>query len=133
VAFDVGHGMGGFDVTAARTMIDAGLPPHAISTDLHAYSTHAVPDICAVLTKFLALGLSVGDVLSRATISPARLVGLDRLGVGVLRVGGPADVAVLSLEDAHVELSDTVGNRFHGSRRLTTVATITGGRIVYER
>jgi dihydroorotase len=133
VAFDVGHGMGGFDVTAARTMIEAGLPPHAISTDLHAYSTQAVADMCAVLTKFLALGLSVGDVLARATISPARLVGLDRQGVGVLRVGGPADVAVLSLEDAHVELTDTVGNVFHGSRRLTTVTTIQAGRIVHER
>jgi dihydroorotase len=132
VAFDVGHGMGGFDVTVARTMIDAGLPPHAISTDLHAYSTHAVPDLCAVLTKFLALGLSVGDVLARATLSPARLVGLDRQGVGFLRVGGPADVAVLSVEDAPVELADTVGNVFRGSQRLTTVATIQGGQVVHE-
>jgi dihydroorotase len=133
VAFDVGHGMGGFDVTAARTMIDAGLPPHAISTDLHAYSTDAVPDLCTVLTKFLALGLSAGEVLARATLSPARLVGLDRQGVGVLRVGGPADVAVLSLEDAPVELTDTAGNVFCGSRRLTTVATVQGGRIVHEQ
>lgn len=132
VAFDVGHGMGGFDVTAARAMIDAGLPPHAISTDLHAYSTEVVPDMCAVLTKFLALGLSVEDVLARATVSPARLIGLDREGVGILRTGGPADVAVLSLEDSHVELTDTVGNVFHGSRRLMSVATIQGGRIVHE-
>jgi dihydroorotase len=133
VKFDVGHGMGGFDATVAKAAIGAGLLPHAISTDIHAYSTHAVPDIAAVLTKFLALGLSLEQVLSRATIAPARLAGLDRYGAGRLQIGGPADIAVLQLQDRTVELKDTLGNVFRGTQELTNVATVQGGQVVYER
>jgi dihydroorotase len=133
VKFDVGHGMGGFDATVAKTMIDSGLPPHSISTDIHAYSTHAVTDLAAVLTKFLALGLSLEDVLYRATLSPAAMAGLDSLGVGSLRIGGPADICVLEVARKHVELTDTLGNVFGGSQQITNMATVLAGRIVYEQ
>ncbi|GGM53388.1 amidohydrolase [Micromonospora sonchi] len=100
VIFDVGHGMSGFDLDQARAAVAAGFLPDTISSDLHAYSRDIVKDLPHVMAKFLALGVSLPDVVSRTTIAPARVVGLDRMGVGTLRVGAPADLAVLRVTGA---------------------------------
>jgi dihydroorotase len=73
VIFDVGHGMGSFDVEVARALLDQGFAPDPISCDVHAYATARLPD---VMSKFLALGLSLDEVVSRATLAAARALGL---------------------------------------------------------
>ncbi|MCW2780365.1 MAG: amidohydrolase [Marmoricola sp.] len=132
IRFDVGHGMGGFDVTVARSMFAAGIVPDTISTDIHAYSTHTVLSFPSVLSKFLALGLPLEDVLSRATLGPARIVGLDREGVGTLRPGAPADLALLRLVAEPSAFVDTREHDFTGSERLETAVTVRGGAVVFD-
>jgi dihydroorotase len=129
VRFDVGHGMGSFDAEIARTMIAEGFAPDAISSDIHAYSEAAVGDLPAVMSKFLALGLSLEEVVARTTLEPARVLGLD---AGTLRVGAPADVAVLEVLDGPVAFEDTWGHAFEGARRLRAVLTVRAGAIVHE-
>jgi dihydroorotase len=128
VRFDVGHGMGSFDAEVARALLDQGFAPDAISSDIHAYSRDAVGDLPAVMSKFLALGLSLEEVVARTTLHPARALGLD---AGTLRVGAPADVAVLELLDGPVEFEDTWGHAFAGERRLRTVTTVQRGEVVH--
>ncbi|MCW2797867.1 MAG: amidohydrolase [Nocardioides sp.] len=132
VHFDVGHGMGGFDVTVARSMLAAGIVPSTISTDIHAYSTHTVLSLPSILSKFLALGLSLEDVLHRATLGPARLVGLDREGIGTLRPGAPGDLALLRSISAPTNFVDTRGHDFTGTERLETAMTLRAGAVVYN-
>jgi dihydroorotase len=128
VRFDVGHGMRSFDAEVARALLDQGFAPDAISSDIHAYSVDAVGDLPAVMSKFLALGLSVDEVVARATSGPAGVLGLD---AGTLSVGAVADVTVLELLDEDMTWEDTWGHAFPGSKRLRTVLTVRKGEVVH--
>ena len=56
----------------------------------------AMKGMLNLMGKFLAMGLSLVDVIMDSTSNPAREIKLDALGH--LSVGSPADVAVLRLE-----------------------------------
>ena len=83
-----------------------------------------------VMNKFLALGLSVDEVILRSTWNPAREIGQQQLGN--LSVGSPADVAVLRLEQGEFGFLDAYGARLRGNRKLTCEMTLRDGKIVYE-
>jgi dihydroorotase len=106
VLLDIGHGGGSFSFKVAEQMLDQGEPPDVISTDLHIGSVNGpVWTLVATLNKFLALGMSVEDVIERATAIPARAI--NRLeGLGALQVGGVADVSLLRYEEGPFELVD---------------------------
>ncbi|GIJ30438.1 amidohydrolase [Micromonospora qiuiae] len=133
VIFDVGHGMSGFDLDQARAAVAAGFLPDTISSDLHTYSRDIVKDLPHVMAKFLDLGVSLPDVVSRTTIAPARVVGLDRLGVGTLRVGAPADLAVLRVTGAGGPAGIVPSGGTPPSDAAVTVAlTVRQGEIVHS-
>ena len=53
--------------------IKEGFLPDSISTDLHIGSMNAgMKDMLNVMSKFLALGLSLEEVIARSTWNPAR-------------------------------------------------------------
>lgn len=132
VVLDIGHGMSGFSAAVAKTMIGEGEFPDTISTDLHAYSASSVVDLPTVMSKFLALGMTLGQVLMAATLAPARVIGLDDEGVGTLAVGAAADIAVFRRVTGAVEFHDGFGGSFAGTERITPVMTILGGRVVWD-
>ena len=108
-------------------------PPDSISTDLHTYSESRVTDLPTVLSKFLAFGMDLPDALVRATLAPARAVGLDAAGVGTLDPGAPGDVAVLRVVDGAVTLGmpGTPGV-VDAAGRLTCVLTVASGAVVHD-
>ena len=133
VLLDVGHGMSGFDAAVGRAMVAAGEPPDSISTDLHTYSDSRVVDLPTVLSKFLAFGMPLTEVLRRATIAPARAVGLDADGVGTLEPGAPADVAVVRLVEGPAALGMPGSPGFvEADRRLEAVLTLVAGEVVHD-
>jgi dihydroorotase len=85
------------------------------------------------MSRFLALGLQAQDVLHRVTWAPANVLDLQRQGIGVLQVGGAADVAVLRVVEAPERLVDTRGRTNIGSRHFAVDHTIRAGRVVYQR
>ena len=114
VIFDVGHGGGSFLWRIAVPAIKEGFLPDSISTDLHIGSMNAgMKDMLNVMSKFLAMGLSLDDVIARSTWNPAREIKQEELGH--LSVGAAADVAVLRLEKRPVRLRRHV-RRAHGRR-----------------
>jgi dihydroorotase len=129
VVFDVGHGGGSFDYTVCEPAMQQGAPPDTISSDIHAYSinTPGYPTLPNVMSKFLNLGLPLEDVVARATVEPARVIGRVP-GLGTLQLGAPADVAIFDVIDAPVEFVDTRNNKRSGTRRLVPWVTIKGGR-----
>lgn len=130
VIFDVAHANGHFDFNLVRRAMGEGLLPDVISTDLHGRMGPGNPviDLPTTLTKFLALGLNVDEVITACTINPARVIGWqDR--IGSLEVGREADVAVLRLVDEEVKLRDCVGGELSASQRLAACWTIRGGEM----
>jgi dihydroorotase len=132
VLFDVGHGMSGFDALVARSAIAAGFLPDTISTDAHAYSVRLVHGLPAVASKFLALGLTLPEVLTRVTLAPARAAGLDGLGIGLLVPGGPADVTAVRVTAERTVFEDPQGNRFRGHLSVQVELTVQGGSVVFD-
>jgi dihydroorotase len=131
VIFDVGHGGGSFVWRIAVPIMQEGFLPDSISTDLHTTSQNAsVKDMLNVMSKFLALGLSIDEVILRSTWNPAREIKQEQLGH--LSVGAPADVTVLRLEQGDFGFIDVYGARLRGSRKLTCEMTLRDGKIVYE-
>ncbi len=128
IHFDVGHGCGSFSWRTAAQALAEGLGPDAISTDLHRYSIERpVVDLPTTMSRYLALGLSLGEVVTAATSSPAAIIG--RSDLGSLRPGNPADVSVLRLDASPVDLSDAQGVRQTVPARLVPVLTIVGGQV----
>jgi dihydroorotase len=131
VLFDVGHGSASFAWRVAVPIAAEGFWPDTISTDLHAGSMNAgMKDMLNVVSKFLALGLPVDDVILRSTWNPARAIRQERLGH--LSVGAPADIAVLRLESGEFGFLDSYGARLRGTRKLTCEMTLRDGKIVYD-
>ena len=128
VILDVGHGMGGFSIDTARRMIAYGALPDTISTDLHAYSQDLVVDFPTVLSKFLALGLSIEEVLLRATKAPAEAARLD---AGSLRPGARGDLALLRLVHEPTAYHDRHGASAAGTSRFECKMTVAAGRPVF--
>jgi dihydroorotase len=126
VLFDVGHGNGSFSFAVARQALAQGFAPDLISSDLHAYNVDGpVFDLVTTITKFLALGMPFEDALRRASSVPGALIG-D--GVGTLRVGLRADLAVVRLVREHVTLGDSRGDLLTHDERLVVDATVVAGR-----
>jgi dihydroorotase len=129
VHLDVGHGAGSFSFDTAEKAFRQEVLPGTISSDVHQYNVNGpVFDLATTLSKFLLLGLTLPEVIERATANAARLFAFPQ-GLGTLRTGAEADVAVFSLEEADVEFVDSVGARRKGHQRLVPVAAVRSGRI----
>jgi len=131
VLFDVGHGGGSFSWGVAVPAIQEGFLPDTISTDLHIGSMNAgMKDQLNVMSKFLALGLSLEDVIARATWNPARAI--RREDLGQLSLGAPADVSVLSQQSGRFGLVDSFGGKLTADKKLVCEMTLRDGRVVYD-
>ncbi len=129
VLMDVGHGGGSFEFRIARPALEQGLLPDTISSDLHAVSvnTPGTPVLPWVMSKFLALGMDLEEVVRRATSSPASVI--DRVeGLGTLAIGAPADVSVLQVVEEPVTFLDTAREELRGDRYLRPITAVRAGR-----
>lgn len=127
VVMDVGHGTGSFSYEVAERMLAAGMPPDVISTDAHQLSIQGpMFDMPTTLSKFLNLGMSLPDVIDRATARPARAI--RRSDLATLKPGAPADVAVFDLEEGTYTFHDVFMSARSGKVRLVNRATIRAGK-----
>jgi dihydroorotase len=131
VIFDVGHGGGSFLFRQAVPAIRQGFLPNSISTDLHTESMNAgMKDILNVMSKLLNIGMSLQDVVLRATWNPA--VEIKRTDLGSLSIGAAADVAVLRLEKGQFGFVDSFGARLRGTQKLVCEMTVRDGFVVWD-
>src|SRR5262245_27225434 len=127
VIFDVGHGRGSFSFTTARHALAQGLSPGTISSDLHVYNVAGpVFDLATTMSKLLALGISLGEVVRMTTAAPARAIGGGDL-IGTLRPGAAADVTLLRIESGSFTFTDSHGESMVGGDRLAPVRVVRGG------
>jgi len=94
IIFDIGHGYGGLSFKAARAAMAEGLMPDVLSSDVHVISVDGPAyDVLAVMSKFMALGMSLEQVVAAATANPAKALGRDDFGT--LRVGALGDATII--------------------------------------
>ena len=129
VYFDVGHGAGSFSFAVAERAIAQDLLPNTISADLHRDNVDGpVFSLATTLSKFMHLGLTLEQVVARATSNATNAFGFPE-NLGTLRDGSMADVAVFSLEEGNFEFVDAHRDTRMGSRMLVPAATVRAGRI----
>jgi dihydroorotase len=128
VVFDIGHGRGSFGFRTAERMLEAGFLPDVISSDVHAMSIDGPAfDQLVTMAKFLALGLTLGDVIARATAAPAAALG--RRDLGHLSVGAVGDASILELVEGDFDFRDALGDSRRGRQRLMARGLVVGGRL----
>ena len=131
VLFDVGHGGGSFLFRQAVPAIKQGFLPDSISTDLHIGSMNgAMTTMLTTMSKFINMGMTLEDVILRATWNPARQI--KREDLGHLSAGAPADIAVLRLAKGSFGFSDVNGARMQGTQKLEGELTVSGGKVVWD-
>jgi dihydroorotase len=128
VVMDIGHGAGSFSFETAEAMISSGYRPDVISSDIHQFSIHGpLFDLPTCMSKFLAIGMSLPQVVEAATARPAAVLGLQN-EVGTLKPGVLADVALFRLEKGDFTLYDIHMNPRGGKQMLRNTLTLVNGR-----
>jgi dihydroorotase len=132
VRFDIGHGSASFSFETARYALDAGLPLHAISTDLHGGNVNGpVCDMATTMSKLLHLGLSLPEVIRLSTTSPAELLHREH-ELGSLARGREADITLFRIVEGDFDLTDSERRAERATRRLQVDYTIRAGQVVKE-
>ena len=126
VLFDVGHGMGSFSWETARAMLAAGFAPDTISSDVHALCINGPAwDLLRTMTKFLALGMTLPQVVAATTVNAA--AALCRPDLGTLKPGSPGDASVIALDPIPTILEDVLGETIAHPARLTARGRVMAG------
>lgn len=128
VLLDVGHGFSSFDFQVARHLMQQGVLPDFISSDIHYYNLHGpVFDLVTTMDKFLHLGMSLPEIIRRTTTIPAQFLGRgDELGT--FKRGAIADMTVLQLENGDFPLIDSEGRVEVGKQHLEPTLVFKSGR-----
>jgi dihydroorotase len=131
VLFDVGHGSGSFSFAVMEQCLKLHFPPDTISTDLYSSNIHGpVFDLPTTLSKFMALGLSLNEVIARATVNAAAVFNFGEK-LGTLAPGTVADVSVLDLQDSEITFTDSEHKTRTGRQKLVPVVTVRNGGLFY--
>jgi dihydroorotase len=127
VLFDIGHGMGSFGWATARAMVAEGFLPDTISSDVHALCINGPAyDQVTTMSKFLALGMSLVDIVAASTVAPAKA--LRRTDLGALTPGMAGDASVLSVEEGQYPLEDVRGEVVTTNKRIFAKGAVVNGQ-----
>ena len=129
VWLDTAHGRMNFSFDVGQRVLDQGLLPHCISTDLTVPGRQrTVHSMTEMMTRFLALGFTLDQVVTMCTLNPARAVGQDHR-LGTLGVGRQADISVLEIREGDWVVYDVVGGSRRVDKALVPVLTVKRGKV----
>ena len=129
VYLDIGHGARGFAFRTLEQALEQGLKPDTISTDVHVGNIDGpVYDMPTTMSKMLALGVSLYDVIEMSTRIPGRALDQER-ELGSLSVGTVADVVVASVEQGSFTYLDVLHESRTASEKIVPETVIYSGNI----
>jgi dihydroorotase len=129
VFFDTAHGRQNFSFDVARRALQQGVVPRSISTDLTVPGRlNTVHGMTEMLSRFMALGFSLEEVIRMATVNPASALDMAD-SLGSLAVGRAADISVLDEETGDWLFHDTEGQTIRGDKALVPVVTVKDGEV----
>jgi dihydroorotase len=132
IRFDVGHGGGMFHFSVAVPALRQGLLPNSFGSDLHRFSMNSgMKNMLDIMSKYLNMGMTVQDIIFRATWNSANSI--KRADLGQLGEGADADVAILGIRKGNFGFVDAGGSRMSGDSKFEAEMTIRAGRIVWDQ
>ena len=87
-------------------------------------------DMLNIMSKYLAIGMPLKEVLKRGSWFPAQAI--NRNDLGNLTKGSIADVVLLKIREGSFGFVDAGGNRIEGFRKFEAELTIRAGRVVWD-
>ncbi|UYU31503.1 amidohydrolase/deacetylase family metallohydrolase [Siccibacter colletis] len=128
VRLDVGHGSASFSFAVAQQAIALGILPHTISSDIYCRNriNGPVKNLAHVMSKFLAIGLSLPQVIECVTRHAAD--GLRLRHKGRLEPGADADFTVFALRRQPVLFTDSDQNSLAAELQLLPLAAVRAGK-----
>ena len=130
VVLDVAHGRFNLSFEVARKAMAQGILPTTLSSDLTAPSlTGPVYGLTVTMSKFMALGLDLKQVIEMTTINPARAISTeDRRGS--LKPGMDADVSILEVLSGTWKLEDSEQKTIEVTKLIAPTMTIKSGQLI---
>jgi len=130
IVFDPAQGSSHLSFQVVEKCLEQGFPPDTISTDLTLPvivqgPVFSLPD---TVSKFMALGMSIDEVIELVTTKPARVFDYG-LELGTLRPGNEADIAIFELREGQFEFFDGLGQKRVGHQKLVNTAAVRHGQI----
>ena len=147
VKFDIGVGGRNFSFDAAKRVLDGGLIPDTISSDVTLTSRYAGTSFSQMdsIGKVMSLGIGLEDALVMSTRNPAAVLtsslpllgvgsaegdgGLERM-LGCMAPGTHADLTLLRVHEGEWEFIDGAGNINIGKHALEPVSCIRAGQVM---
>lgn len=133
VIFDACNGSNHFAFDTAIPALADGFFPDVISTDLTVKTLWRSPVAALpyILSKYIALGCDLPQIIKAATETPAKLMGMEG-EIGTLAPGALGDVSIFALRERPVTFMDTFKKTVNGNAMLTPLMTVSGGQILYR-
>lgn len=128
VTLDSALGRGNFGIDVARIQADQGLVPDTTSSDVTLGGRTRGVGLLDSMSKFLAVGYSLADVVRMASDGAAKAIGLQD-EVGAIAVGREADLSIFDVVTGRWRFTDTKEVPFTGERALVPVQTIRAGEL----
>lgn len=133
VIFDTADGRAHYVLSVAAAALADGFMPDIISTDLTLGNVYdpSVFGLPFIMSKYLALGISLADVVNACTAAPAKLLGMEGK-LGTLTPGAYADVSVFRLVKKRAQFTDFTGQTLVCEQLLVPQLTVSHGKVVYR-
>jgi dihydroorotase len=135
ILLDLGHGIN-FSFDVARRMIDQGLLPYTVSSDVHGDFRTPHSDatldysLCGAISKLMVLGLDLKTVIATVTIQPARVLRAET-EIGTLQIGSRADITVLNLVEGNWLCHDSTAEQLVAKQKLVPTLVVHSGQLFH--
>ena len=127
VIFDIGHGGGSCGFGTSRAMLAAGFKPDVISSDVHSLSIHGPAfNLLHTLGKFHALGMTLPEVVTCATVNAARAI--RRPDIGTLQPGAPGEASIFEVVRQPTDYKDVLGEVITADQGFAARGLVLNGR-----
>ena len=130
VTLDTAFGRFNFGFDVARRAIDQGVKPNTIATDITVPGrANSVFSMTEMMTRFLALGFALDDVIAMTTVNSARALDLQD-SLGSLEPGREADISVLEAVSGEWTVADVRGETLTTAVALRPALTVRAGEVI---
>jgi dihydroorotase len=127
VIFDVADAFRHLSFEVAEKCIAQGFLPDTISTDLNRmFATERTYDLPTMVSKFMALGLTLDQAVECVTSKPAKVFNYG-VEIGTMRPGAEGDIGIFEVQDGNFEFRDINGLTRMGHQKLVSKAVVCRG------
>ena len=132
ILFDTAEGRKHGDFDVMQKAMEQGFVADFCSTDLVLASMYrrSIFSLPNLMSRYIAMGIPMAEVVRMATQAPARLMGMEGV-IGCLTPGARADIAIFRWIPQHQTYKDWKGSTFQAEMLLKPELTVKDGDLVY--